>query len=94
MVEQLKVSVGESETEIQTTADGCGYQSTKRIHTREGKPFCLVHIMLDNALFQRVPKKFTQEIVVSVLNDLGVTIANARQKNNNFICWLCTSTKS
>ena len=52
----------------------------RRIHARMGKPFCQVDIRLDDEIFDRAPERFSQEIVVAVLKDLGVTVQKARQK--------------
>ena len=49
-------------------------------HARAGKPFCQVDIKLDDQIFERAADRFAQEIVVSVLKDLGVTVHKARQR--------------
>ena len=80
MVDQLEVSVHQKDALIEKGEDGRYYRSMSRIHTRAGKPFCQVDIKLDDRLFERAPERFSQEIVVSVLRDLGITIHRARQK--------------
>ena len=80
MVDQLEVSVRQHETIIEKGEDGRYYRAMSRIHTKSGKPFCQVDIKLDDALFERAPDRFAQEIVVSVLKELGVSIHKARQK--------------
>jgi len=81
MVSQLEVSFVSSDKKVETSdIDGRDYQCMQRIHARDGKPFCHVDIRLDHALFALAPERFTQEIVVSVLHDLGVEVASARQK--------------
>ena len=37
-------------------------------------------IKLDDLIFDRAPERFAQEIVVSVLRDLGVNVHKARQR--------------
>ncbi|MBD0865340.1 MAG: GntR family transcriptional regulator [Rhodobacteraceae bacterium] len=80
MVEQMEVSVTQNEAVIEKTAEGRYFRSMTRIHTRLGKPFCQVDIKLDDQVFDLAPGRFTKEIVVSVLRDLGVNVQKARQK--------------
>lgn len=79
MVDQMEVSVKKGDTSIQSI-QGQYFRSMRRIHTRSGKPFCQVDLMLDDALFEKAPHRFEQEIVISVLKDLGVSVEKARQK--------------
>ena len=51
----------------------------RRIHSQSGQPFCHVDIKLENQLYQKAPKRFETEIVVTVLKDLGVAVETARQ---------------
>lgn len=80
MVDQLEVSVRQSGASIEKSPDGRYFRSMRRIHARGGKPFCQVDIKLDDGVFERAPERFAEEIVVSVLKDLGVTVHKARQK--------------
>lgn len=80
MVDQLEVSVRQTDILIKKDSKGRYLRCMSRIHTRMGKPFCQVDIQLDDNIFDRAPKRFAQEIVVSVLKDLGFTIHKARQK--------------
>ena len=52
----------------------------QRIHARDGKPFCRVSLRLDEGIFAKAQDRFSKEIVVSVLKDLGVEVFSARQK--------------
>lgn len=79
MVDQLEVSVRQTDAVIEKGADGQYYRSMKRIHARLGKPFCQVDIKLRDQIFERAPERFAQEIVVTVLKDLDVTVQHARQ---------------
>ncbi len=79
MVAQLEVSVKEGAATIEKSGDGRYFRCMRRIHTRRGKPFCQVDIRLDDGVYERAPDRFSREIVVSVLRDLDVTIAKARQ---------------
>ena len=80
MVDQMEVSVRQSDAVIEKALDGRYFRSMRRIHARLGKPFCQVDIKLDDQIFENAPERFAQEIVVSVLRDLGVTVHRAKQK--------------
>ncbi len=81
MVSQLEVSVVDGEASVEVNnEDGSEYCCMRRMHAREGKPFCQVDIRLDNAVFKQAPERFSKEIVVTVLKDIGVAVASARQK--------------
>ena len=81
MVAQMEVSVvvDDSSSEI-FDENGVSYRSMKRIHTRNGKPFCCVDLRLESAEYEKAPDRFESEIVVSVLKDLGIKVASARQR--------------
>ena len=81
MVSQLEVSVlMDSKSPDETVIDGRLFKRMKRIHAQTGDPFCLVDVQLDGAIYHQAPQRFTTEIVVSVLKDLGIEVASARQK--------------
>ena len=81
MVAPLEVSVSIDVTrEEKTDENGITYQCMKRIHAHDGKPFCQVDLRLDNSIFEKAPERFANEIVVSVLKELEISIASARQR--------------
>lgn len=82
MVSQLEVSVinGSNTTLSSDDNSGAEYCKMKRIHAKQGKPFCFVDIKLDMAVFDQARKRFKNEIVVTVLKDLDIEVASARQK--------------
>lgn len=80
MVEQMEVSLKKSEATIEQGDDGRDYRCMRRIHTRAKKPFCQVDIQLDDQIYRQAPARFKKEIVISVLEDLGVSVDKARQK--------------
>ena len=81
MVSQLEVSVLHGDTTLDSSdPQGRVYRCMQRIHNQAGKPFCWVDIRLDDTLFALSPERFSKEIVVSVLKDIGVPVASARQK--------------
>jgi len=56
------------------------YQFMRRVHSRNGEPYCVISIYLDSRVFRLAPRRFRSETVVPVLLDLpAVTIARARQ---------------
>lgn len=80
MVGELEVSVTQSDAVIEKTPGGQYVRAMRRIHNRSCKPFCLVDIKLDDEIYEMAPERFSNEIVVSVLRDLGVIVQKARQK--------------
>ena len=79
MVDQLEVSVRKGEATIEKSENGRYFRCMRRIHARDGKPFCQVDIRLDDQVFELAPDRFANEIVVSVLKDLGIPVSKARQ---------------
>ena len=81
MVSQLSVSVPADATSNEVT-DGNGqrFLSMQRIHTRNGMPFCLVDLKLDSEICARAPERFAREIVVTVLDEIGIEVSTARQQ--------------
>ena len=56
------------------------YRFLRRLHQRDGVPYCVISIYLDNRIFNRAPQRFRNEIVISVLRTMrSVTVARARQ---------------
>lgn len=56
------------------------YQFMRRVHSRNGEPYCVISIYLDSRVFRLAPRRFRSETVVPVLLDLpAVTITRARQ---------------
>ncbi len=80
MVAQLEVSAFDGETSVDTSDGDIDFRLMRRMHARDGNPFCQVDIRLDNAVFEQAPDRFCKEIVVTVLKEIGVAVASARQK--------------
>lgn len=60
-----------------------GYFHMRRVHAREGEPYCLVSIYIDERVYRLAPKRFRREVVIPLLASLpGVEIAHARQTLN------------
>jgi GntR family transcriptional regulator len=49
------------------------------VHSRDGEPYCVISIFLDERVFRRAPRRFRRETVIPVLLDLRVRIARAHQ---------------
>ena len=81
MVSQLEVSVLDGGATVEVSEDdGRSFRCMKRIHAKDGKPFCRADLRLDDGVFAIAPDRFSKEIVVTVLKDLGVAMSSARQK--------------
>lgn len=56
------------------------YTFMRRIHLRDGVPYCVIAIYLDGRIFRRAPQRFRREVMIPILANLpGVTIARANQ---------------
>lgn len=56
------------------------YRHMHRLHARDGVPYCVISLYLDERIFRRAPDRFRREIVISVLRKMrGVKVAKARQ---------------
>lgn len=56
------------------------YTFMRRIHLRDGVPYCVIAIYLDGRIFRRAPQRFRREVMIPILASLpGVTIAKAQQ---------------
>ncbi|MBR0693216.1 GntR family transcriptional regulator [Bradyrhizobium lablabi] len=56
------------------------YVFMRRVHSRQKEPYCVISIYLDERIFRRYPKRFRNETVIPILNDLrDPEIVRARQ---------------
>src|SRR5512143_3508349 len=56
------------------------YHFMRRVHSRNGEPYCVISIYLDERVFRMAPRRFRRETVVPVLLELPkVTISYAHQ---------------
>lgn len=56
------------------------YHHMRRIHSRDGEPYCVVSIFLDTRVFELAPAKFRQQVVLPLLTSLPeINIGSARQ---------------
>jgi len=57
-----------------------GYVFMKRVHSHQGRPYCLISIYLDERVFRKHPDRFRTETVIPILSKLrNPVIAKARQ---------------
>jgi GntR family transcriptional regulator len=68
---------------LMTEADGVAaekYVYMRRIHARQGRPYCVISIYLDAAIFAKHPTRFRKETVIPLLMTMPtVKIVTARQ---------------
>lgn len=56
------------------------YRHLRRVHSRDGEPYCVISIHLDEQIFRLAPKRFRKETIIPVLVELPqVKIAHAHQ---------------
>lgn len=56
------------------------YRFMRRVHSRQGEPYCVISIYLDERVFRMAPRRFRRETVVPVLLELPrVHVAHAWQ---------------
>jgi GntR family transcriptional regulator len=56
------------------------YRHLRRVHSRDGEPYCVIAIHLDEHIFRMAPRRFRRETIIPVLLDLPkVRIAHAHQ---------------
>ncbi|MDM0035854.1 GntR family transcriptional regulator [Variovorax sp. J22P271] len=56
------------------------YVFMRRVHSRDGQPYCVINIHLDERIFRRSPRRFRDETVIPLLASMKrVTIAHAHQ---------------
>ena len=56
------------------------YHFMRRVHSREGRNYCVISIYLDQRIFRMAPKRFRTETVIPVLLELPkVKVARAHQ---------------
>jgi GntR family transcriptional regulator len=61
-----------------TPADSYAYM--RRVHLRDGRPYCVIDIYLDEKIFRRAPGKFRSRTVIPLLTSMkGVRIDQAHQ---------------
>lgn len=56
------------------------YVFMRRVHSRQGQPYCVINIHLDERIFRRHPKRFRTETVIPILSSMkDGGVAHARQ---------------
>ncbi len=56
------------------------YVYMRRVHSRQGRPYCVISIYLDAQIFAQQPRRFRTQTVIPLLMEMpSVRIASARQ---------------
>jgi GntR family transcriptional regulator len=56
------------------------YRHLRRVHSRDGQPYCVISIYLDESVFKKAARRFRRETIIPVLLEVqGVRIARAHQ---------------
>lgn len=56
------------------------YRWIRRVHSREGVPYCIISTYIDDRIFRRAASRFRTHVVIGVLRSIrGVEIARGRQ---------------
>jgi len=56
------------------------YLHMRRVHSRDGRRYCVISIYLDRRVFAQAPARFRREVVLPVLFSLpGIKVARAKQ---------------
>ena len=57
-----------------------GYAFMRRVHSRDGRPYCVINIYLDERIFRKSPAAFRSRTVIPLLKSMkGLRIASAHQ---------------
>lgn len=78
------INISESRTDAPLTpVDGkpaARYVFMRRVHSRNKKPYCVISIYLDEAIFRKSPREFRKHTVIPILHDMrDPAVATARQ---------------
>ncbi|MGL5168034.1 MAG: GntR family transcriptional regulator [Afipia sp.] len=80
--EILNISEGRADPPLQP-GDGIPadrYVFMRRVHSRDGKPYCVISIYLDEKIFRKSPKRFRTHTVIPILTEMrDLKIASAQQ---------------
>lgn len=56
------------------------YFHMRRVHSRDGEPYCVISLFIESRVFRRAPTRFRKELVLPVLTSLpDIAIASGRQ---------------
>jgi GntR family transcriptional regulator len=82
--EVLNLEHGAMLPEVPIPADesaAASYVRMRRVHLRDGEPYCLIDLALDEKLYRKRPARFRRHPVLSVMKEIpGLRIASARQQ--------------
>ena len=73
-------SVGSPPLTAQEGQPAPSYAFMRRVHLRDGRPYCVINIYLDERIFRRAPASFRKKTVIPLLTSMkGVHVASAHQ---------------
>jgi GntR family transcriptional regulator len=78
------INISESRTDAPLRAEdgkpAARWVFTRRVHSRDRRPYCAISIYLDERSFQKHPKRYRKETVIPILMDMrDPAISSARQ---------------
>lgn len=80
----LNIDESTARTPLMTEADGVAapkYVYMRRVHSHQGRPYCVIGIYLDADVFARRPARFRKETVIPILMSMpSLRIVTARQR--------------
>jgi GntR family transcriptional regulator len=73
-------SVSSAPLDMAEGAPAPRYAFMRRVHSRDGRPYCVINIYLDERIFRRSPQAFRNKTVIPLLTQMkDVQIASAHQ---------------
>jgi GntR family transcriptional regulator len=73
-------SVSSAPLDMAEGAPAPSYAFMRRVHSRDGRPYCVINIYLDERIFRRAPQAFRSKTVIPLLTSMkDVTIHSAHQ---------------
>ncbi len=79
-VDGLKVAIATPDgIESPSSSEGPHVKFT-RLHVLEGEPFCVARLRIERSVYEQAPERFSAEVAILVLRDLGVPVSTARQR--------------
>jgi GntR family transcriptional regulator len=68
------------EVDIEDCRRALAYRHMRRVHSKDGQPYCLIDIYLEQAVYDRRPDDFNKNTVLPVINSMPeVSIKRAKQ---------------
>lgn len=76
----IEESVGSPPLAESEGRPAASYTFMRRVHSRDGRPYCVINIWLDERIFRKSPQAFRTQTVIPLLKNMkGLRIAAAHQ---------------